>query len=185
VLRRQKNTDAAVAAFELAISAAQPDDELASLWIRLARLYESRSEFDRAAAAYRAGIDASADAPKMRAVAGSQLGDMLRERGDTQGAKAGYQIAVDAAEPELSPKAAGDLGSLLRGNGDYLGAKRAFQIVIDSADPELTPGAWVQMGLVLHELGDIGGARAAYQIAATSGNALMELFAKENLRRLG
>jgi tetratricopeptide (TPR) repeat protein len=65
------------------------------------------------------------------------LGVLLADQGDPQGARAAYQQAIDSGHPEQAPTAASKLGVLLVAQGDPQGARAAYQQAIDSGDPML------------------------------------------------
>ena len=64
------------------------------------------------------------------------LGVLLAEQGDVEGARAAYQRAIDSGHPEQAPAAMVSLGVLLNEQGDVEGARAAFQRAIDSGHPD-------------------------------------------------
>ncbi len=122
------------------------------------------------------------------------LGVLLEEQGDVEGARAAFQRAIDSGHADVAPRAAvnlgilleeqGDvegaraafqraivIGLLLKEQGDVEGAKAAFQRAIDSGHADVAPRAAVNLGLLLKEQGDVEGAKAAFQRAIDSGHA--------------
>ena len=98
------------------------------------------------------------------------LGILLKEQGDIEGARAAYQRAIDSGHLDAAPMAAFNLGVLLKEQGDIEGARAAYQRAIDSGHPDAAPMAAFNLGILLEEQGDIEGARAAYQRAIDSGH---------------
>ena len=78
-------------------------------------------------------------------------GVVVSVAGDSAGARAAYQIAVDSGRAEQAPMAAFDLGLLLAGRGDLAGARAAYQIAIDSGHAEYAPKAATNLRLLLDE----------------------------------
>src|ERR1019366_8989887 len=56
--------------------------------------------------------------PDSAAEAAVGLGNLLREQGDTEGARAAYQQAIDSGQEVYASVAAVNLGNLLREQGD-------------------------------------------------------------------
>ena len=100
-----------------------------------------------------------------------KTGDSLAEKGDAAGARACYQLAIDADHPYWAPYAAHHLGGMLAGQDDAAGARACYQLAIDSGHAEVSPHSAANLGILLAGQGDVGGARAAYQVAIDSGNA--------------
>jgi tetratricopeptide (TPR) repeat protein len=98
------------------------------------------------------------------------LGILLKEQGDTEGAREAYQEAIDSGHPDAASKAMNNLGVLLEEQGDIEGARAAYQRAIDSGHTDEAPNAALNLGNLLSEQGDIEGARAAYQRAIDSGH---------------
>ena len=67
------------------------------------------------------------------------LGLMLSEQGDIEGARAAFQVAIDSDHPEAAPTVANNLGVMLSEQGDTEGARAAFQVAIDSGHSEAAP----------------------------------------------
>jgi tetratricopeptide (TPR) repeat protein len=104
------------------------------------------------------------------AEAAFNLGALLYEQGDIEGARAAYQRAIDSDHSDAAPMAATNLGIVLAEQGDIEGTRAALQQAIDSGHPDQAPKAAVNLGSLLAEQGDIEGARAAYQRAIDSGH---------------
>jgi Tfp pilus assembly protein PilF len=103
--------------------------------------------------------------------AARNLGLLLAEQGDVEGARAAFQQAIASGHPDEAPRAARNLGLLLAEQGDVEGARAAFQQAIASGHPDEAPRAARNLGLLLAEQGDIEGARAALQQAIASGHS--------------
>jgi len=67
--------------------------------------------------------------------AARNTGVLLQANGDTEGARAAFQQAIDSGHAEQMPKAELNLGVLLQGQGDRDGAIAAYQQAIGSAAP--------------------------------------------------
>jgi tetratricopeptide (TPR) repeat protein len=104
------------------------------------------------------------------AQAAFNLGALLEERGDAEGAEAAYQHAIDSGYPDEAPIAEVNLGVLLQKRGDAEGAQAAYQHAIDSGHSDVAPRAALNLGLLLEERGETEGARTAYQRAIDSGH---------------
>jgi tetratricopeptide (TPR) repeat protein len=135
----------------------------------------------RAQKIYTAIAAQNSDAAPMAAF---NLGVLLEEQGDLEGAKAAFQQAIDSDHSDIALEALVNLGLLLKQQGDLEGAKAAFQQAIDSDHPEQAPKAAVNLGVLLEEQGDLAGAKAAYQQAIDSGYADAAPMAVYNLARL-
>ena len=66
------------------------------------------------------------------AEAAFNLGLLLREQDDTEGARAAYEQAVGSNHPDYAPRAVFNLGNLLQDQGDLEKARVAYQVAIDS-----------------------------------------------------
>ncbi len=102
----------------------------------------------------------------------------LAGQGDTEGAKAAWQQAIDSGHADMAPTATFSLGALLADRGDADGAKAAYQQAIDSGHADMAPTFAVSLGALLEGAllagqGDAEGAKAAYQQAIDSGHADM------------
>ncbi|MDB5064078.1 MAG: Tetratricopeptide repeat protein, partial [Chloroflexi bacterium] len=102
--------------------------------------------------------------------AARNLGVLLAEQGDVEGARAAFQQAIASGHPDEAPRAARNLGLLLAEQGDVEGARAAFQQAIASGHPDEAPRAARNLGLLLAEQGDREGARAALRQAIASGH---------------
>ncbi|MEU4540282.1 tetratricopeptide repeat protein, partial [Streptosporangium sp. NPDC023825] len=96
------------------------------------------------------------------------LGVLLDEQGDPQGAQEAYQLAINSDHPDHAPQAAFNLGFLLDEQGDPQGAQEAYQLAINSSHPDQAPKAAINLGNLLYEQGDPQGAQEAYQLAINS-----------------
>jgi hypothetical protein len=110
------------------------------------------------------------DRPEIELLARVLLGLLLAERGDTDGARAAYQQAIDSGQPNQASRAAVHLGRLLAEQGDTDAARAAYQQAIDAGHPDYAPMAAVHLGRLLAGRGDTDAARAAYQLAIDSGH---------------
>ncbi len=63
----------------------------------------------------------------MAPTAALNLGLLLEDQGDADGAKAAYQQAIDYGHADAALLAVRNLGALLAGQGDADGAKAAYQ----------------------------------------------------------
>ncbi|MEA2565221.1 MAG: hypothetical protein QOD49_398 [Actinomycetota bacterium] len=102
--------------------------------------------------------------------AARNLGVLLAEQGDVEGARAAFQQAIASGHPDEAPRAARNLGLLLAEQGDVEGARAAFQQAIASGHPDEAPRAARNLGLLLADQGDVEGARAALGQAIASGH---------------
>jgi TolA-binding protein len=114
-------------------------------------------------------------------VAAFNLGLLLQEQSDLEGAKAAYQQAIASGDTEIAPRAVAFMGTLLREQGDVEGAKAAYQEAIASGQAYYAPVAAFNLGVLLKEQGDLTGAKAAWQQAIDSGHAEMAPEAAFNL----
>ena len=71
--------------------------------------------------------------------AAHNLGFLLQEQGDVEGARAAYQQAIDSGHADAAPGAWGNLGALLEEQGDVEGARAAYQQAIDSGHADQAP----------------------------------------------
>jgi tetratricopeptide (TPR) repeat protein len=105
-------------------------------------------------------------------VAALNLGLLLGQEPDVEGAKAAYQQAINSGHPEAAPGAALGLGLLLGQNGDLKGAEDAYRQATSYADSVTAPTAALSLGNLLTQKPDgpdVEGAKAAYQQAINSG----------------
>jgi tetratricopeptide (TPR) repeat protein len=96
---------------------------------------------------------------------------MLSKRGDVDGARAAYQVAIDSGHAEFAPAVWFNLGNLLVEEGDDEGARAAYQEAIDSGNPRQAGRAAVNLGNLLKRRGEEADAEQAYRLAADLGNA--------------
>ena len=114
----------------------------------------------------------------------ADLGFLLKQQGDVEGARRAFQQAIDSGHTHQAPRAAAQLGVLLAEQGDVEGARRAFQQAIDSGHAEAAGVAAANLGGLLAEQGDVEGARWAFQQAIDSGHAEAAAAAAVNLGNL-
>ncbi len=100
------------------------------------------------------------------------LGFVLDELGDHEGARAAYQIAIDSGHPAQAPGAAYNLGVMLGDLDDSKGEEAAFLYAVGSGHPHFAPKAAYFLGICYENRDDIEAARAAYQVAADLGHAV-------------
>jgi tetratricopeptide (TPR) repeat protein len=103
-------------------------------------------------------------------LAAVNLGVLLAEQGDIEGAKTAFQRAFDFRDPDTMQSSTGSLGALLKKHGDIEGTKAVYQRAIDSGNADLAPRAAISLGNLLEELQDFDGATAAFRRAIDSGD---------------
>ncbi len=150
----------------------------ADFWPVLIDIVPPNDAFAVAMAAYAAGETAAAvtafrkaatsSLGDLAATAADNLGILLEEQGDLEGARAAYQRAIDTGHPDQAPKAAFNLGVLLEELDDVTGARAAYKKAINSRHANHAPKAAVNLGNLRTRYGDSKGARAAYQKAIVS-----------------
>jgi tetratricopeptide (TPR) repeat protein len=97
-----------------------------------------------------------------------QLGQLLRDQDDLEGARGAYQQAIDRGDVRGMLSLARLLGEDV---GDAEGARAWFQRAIDSGDADLAAEATVDLGhLLMMFQRDADGAQAAFQRAIGSGH---------------
>jgi Tfp pilus assembly protein PilF len=101
--------------------------------------------------------------------AARNLGLLLAEQGDVEGARAAFQQAIASGHPDEAPRAARNLGLLLAEQGDIEGARAALQQAIASGHSDEAPRAARSLGMLLRR-DDVRGACAAFQQAIASGH---------------
>ena len=74
------------------------------------------------------------------------LGALLEEQGDTEGARGAYQRAIDSGHSEHAPRAEIMLGKLLKKQGDAEGERAAWERAADSRHPKYAPRAEIALG---------------------------------------
>jgi tetratricopeptide (TPR) repeat protein len=104
------------------------------------------------------------------------LGLLLEQQGDVEGAKAAYQKAIKSRD--LGPMVALNLVGLLVEEGDLEGAKVAYQTgnlaTAETAWGRTSDGVSLSsfnLGVLLDQQADLEGAKVAYQEAIDNGNA--------------
>jgi tetratricopeptide (TPR) repeat protein len=98
------------------------------------------------------------------------LGVLLAEQGDVEGARAAFQQAISSGHRDEAPRAARNLGLLLAEQGDVEGARAALQQAIASRHQDHAPMAARSLGDLLLRHDDVQGACAAFQQAIASGH---------------
>ena len=114
---------------------------------------------------------ANSDDPDVAPTAAVNLGLLLDEQGNIDGACVAFQKAIDSGHLQQAPKGAFNLGILLHEQGDVAGARAAYQKAIDSGHEEQSPKAAVNLGFLMKQQGDIDGACVAFQKAMDSGHS--------------
>jgi tetratricopeptide (TPR) repeat protein len=104
-------------------------------------------------------------------IAAMDLGAVLLDRGDLQGAKDAFQEATDSGHANAAPVGAFGLGGVLERQGDAQGGKDAYQKAIDSGHADVAPLAAVCLGNLLKRQGNVQEAKDAYQKAVNSRHA--------------
>lgn len=69
------------------------------------------------------------------------LGNLLREQGDADGARAAYQLAINSGQADSAPAAATNLAVLLLDQSDIAGARAALRQAISFGHPEIASEA--------------------------------------------
>jgi Tfp pilus assembly protein PilF len=98
------------------------------------------------------------------------LGVLLAEQGDVEGASTAFQQAIASGHPDEAPRAARNLGLLLAAQGDVDGARAALGQAIASGHHDHAPMAARSLGDLLLRHDDVQGACAAFQQAIASGH---------------
>jgi tetratricopeptide (TPR) repeat protein len=78
--------------------------------------------------------------PELRAGFALDRAEVLKQRGDVEGAAASFREASRSGT-RIAPTAAFILGNLMRDQGDLAAARAAFQVAIDSGDPRIAAQA--------------------------------------------
>jgi tetratricopeptide (TPR) repeat protein len=76
------------------------------------------------------------------------LGKLLREQGDMDGAKAAYEKAIASRDTNVAPIALAELAFLLEKEGDTDGAKAAYRRAIASGHTDAAPFAARNLGVL-------------------------------------
>lgn len=100
------------------------------------------------------------------------LGVLLAERSDFDGARAAYQAGINAHQSDFDLMAAVNLGVIERQLGDSDAARAAYRYAIDAGHEEQTPMALTNLGNLEAELGNSEPARLAYEAAIRSGHPI-------------
>lgn len=90
---------------------------------------------------------AASEDTEVTAWAVGNLGVVLKDQGDLEGARAAYQQAIDTGDPKAAPAAMVNLGALLVKRGDLDGARAAFEQAIDTGHRDQAPKAMVGAGV--------------------------------------
>lgn len=83
-----------------------------------------------------------------------ELGDMLKDRGDTQGAKDLFVFAIKSNDADQAPMAAFLLGRLLELEGDNNGAISAYEFALKTKHPDEAPLAGAFLATLLYSIGE-------------------------------
>jgi predicted negative regulator of RcsB-dependent stress response len=118
-----------------------------------------------------------------RSRAAVMLGTVLAEQGNTIGAAAAYQTAIDSGDAQWAMMARIDLARLAADQGELGRARLLLEEVVKSDHPE-GPHAADLLGDLLREQSDMAGASAAYQVAIDSGDAHWAMMARTDLALL-
>jgi tetratricopeptide (TPR) repeat protein len=146
------------------IQNAEPDDI-----IRIG--YAARVLFEKpqiALQAWRAA--ANSGSPEDAPGAEFNLGLLLAEQGDVDGAKAAYQRAIDSGHPQHAPNAAFNLGNLLTSQGDLDAAFAAYRAAIHSTNDDVVTKAAVNVAVLLEKKGNLNAVQKMYQQVIDSGH---------------
>jgi tetratricopeptide (TPR) repeat protein len=147
-----------------------------------ARLHEARELFERALVVTEAALG-----PDHANVAArrTNLGNVLNDLGDLQGAKTQLERALAISEAALGPDhpavgtARSNLGAVLKDLGDLQGAKTQQERALETTEAALGPDhpnvgiARSNLGAVLQDLGDLQGAKTQLERALAIGEAAL------------
>ena len=136
------------------------EQEIKALLQQAGDLYR-KGQFDEAAEIWRR--IKHADSPELYAEAQFNLGVILGEQGDTEGAIAAYRNITREDSREQYAKAQVNLGVVLGAQGDTEGAIAACRNVTREDLPEQYAKVQLYLGMTLGKQGDIGGAISAYR----------------------
>jgi len=131
----------------------------------LAYLREQQGDLDAACYIYQEMID---DASPEAAHAAVVLGEILEDRGDIAGAKAGYWRAIDSGTGAWAAHALVNLLNILEQEGDLEGVREAHHRAVQTGNSDASYGLIVT-GQMLQDRGDAEGARAAFEQARATG----------------
>jgi tetratricopeptide (TPR) repeat protein len=142
-------------------------------WARITELASQEEAFQVGVVAYNLGnVDRAeramqrageAEDPEVAATALSNLGILLQQQGDLEGAEAAYRRADEHGHAD----AAFNLAILLQQHDDLEGAEAAYR----RADARGHAEAAFILGMLLHERGDLEGAEVAYRRTDEGGHA--------------
>ena len=136
------------------------EQEIKALLQQAGDLYR-KGQFDEAAEIWRR--IKHADSPELYAEAQFNLGVILGEQGDTEGAIAAYRNITREDSPETYAKAQLNLGVVLGAQGDTEGAIAACRNVTREDLPEQYAKVQLYLGMTLGKQGDTDGEIAAYR----------------------
>ena len=149
--------------WQLAATIADPQQQAA-----VATRAHSAGVMDIALALYQR-LATSAD-PEQAAVAMRNVGFVLKERKDWEGAEQAWRDTIATGHPQHTPTAMVALGNLLHKRGEVAGAEQAYRDAIATGHPEMAPGAMVFLGGLLEGRMDWEGAEQAYRDAIATGH---------------
>jgi hypothetical protein len=110
------------------------------------------------------------------------LGILLRNQGDSQGATAAFaDVQEHSDDPELRANAAFQLGESLTLAGETDGAVRAWRVAIQSTDPDFSARARVNLATALVQKGLYGEAVLELQSARLTNDREIRAAASANL----
>jgi tetratricopeptide (TPR) repeat protein len=155
---------AARRAWEVAVTATDADRRK-SAWIMLGEALRRDGDSTGAADAFRSAVELG----DVGGVASLNLGLLLADGGDVQGARAAYEQAAAASESTCAASALFYLGLLLFSD-DREAALAAWARAADTDDSEYAARAAFNIAVMLREDGDIPGAHAAFHRALAKGD---------------
>ena len=147
---------------------------------RMLEQLEPEDAFDVGLATY--GTDAgkrgfelamTADDKRIAAASALNLGHLLAEQGDVQGAVSEYCRVVEAAEPDQAALAGLNLGLLQHGQGALDAAAQAYRRAIALGAGNPSAKAALNLGALHAERGDLSGARAAFRTAQAADDVAL------------
>jgi tetratricopeptide (TPR) repeat protein len=95
---------------------------------------------------------------------------LLDTQGNSDGARAAYEQAIDVGDDNSAAHARVLLARLLSKKGDVSAARRAYLRVIESGNADWARVALVDLLNLLQEQGDAAAIREAHRIAVATGN---------------